>query len=312
MPSHKYSRTALNLFLLPALAVFAITTATPGFAQIPTQTSGRQQVSMSVMSPPTPTNLPTLSSTLLCGIVDCGPTKVISQPPPIIAEVSPASVIEPGGNVLVHGTDFNGRNGSYGMVVLIVGDPRALSHREFVLQNTQWSNKAAFGQIPSDISGLIDQAAWLQVRRTDGVNSDPVKVQFTARRTTGALSRSDFQVEQCSQAADQNQCNTWADYSPPWPLYNWNFVGVHRVFLGKDTGTDTFHITLKNGWALTWGGQFGHWINFGGCDSPGGASAPQSQVSGSDVTLTITWVSTCEIYYAGTMLIVGPQGVPWK
>jgi hypothetical protein len=311
MSSHQGLRATGDLFLLSTLAVFAWATATPTFAQIPPRPNGTQQVSPRPVSLPRQATLPIKSSMLLCGIIDCGPTQVISQPGPIITQVSPASVIEPGGNVLVRGTDFNAKNGSYGMVVLIVGDLRALSHREFVLQNTQWSNKAAFGQIPSDISGLVDQVARLQIRRTDGLNSDPVNVQFIAARVGTFLPVTDVQV-QCSFAGDEDQCDAIADFSPKWSVKDFDGLwGFHRVFLGQASGTDQFSFVLKNGWVFSSVSPLEFETN--NCPLHGALSPIPLPVGATQVTLNVNWsLSTCEIAYAKIVFITGPRGVPWK
>ncbi len=151
----------------------------------------------------------------------------------------------------------------------------------------------------------------MQIRRTDGLNSDPVKVQFTAARVGTFLPVSDVQV-QCSFAGDQDQCNTVADFSPRDLLNDSEGLsGFHRVFLGQASGTDQFSFTLKNGWVFSSVSSLEFGTNH--CSPQGALSPIPLPVGATQVTLNVSWsLSTCFITYAKTVFITGPRGVPWK
>ncbi len=260
------------------------------------------------------------SSFVLCQVVACG-----TPAPPTITSINKLPVnpsqpvtITPGGKVVLNGTNFSDKNGKFGTLVLLMGDPRALLHREFPLQDLQWSDEAAIGTIPL-ITGFTDQPAQLQLRRSDGMWSVPLLVQFYADRDVTVLSASSVAQSGiiCSRNADQNQCNSWSDFGATGPppdlafLYkNMTVYAVHNSFLGTETGSDQYRIVLKNGWVYR--ERQGPVVGPSSCEWPGHSvlSSTLAETSRSDFTITVQWTSTCQFDYGMWLMMEGPKGIP--
>jgi len=278
---------------------------------------------------PSPLNSGGNSSSILCEVsVGCsGP--VITQ------LVGATSSITPGVNVLATGTNFNAPNGTYGKFVLILTDASSGSTKEFPLVNPkdsssapEWSNIAVYGQVPSSVVGVLDQQGWLQIQRTDGLKSAPVPVAFTAQLSFEILEPSCLHLDQCSEGANQNQCNGWADFSP---LIGFSapssragltpsYFDVHVSFTGQYLGTDQYSFTLINGWQYV---LFDWWANV---DALGNGVCPGDHVgyphfnqmgtqvgqfwSGGPFTFTLPWTSACQVDLWAYICVQGPAGTP--
>lgn len=260
------------------------------------------------------------SSTVLCEIVNCG-----TADPPSVTQINRSPIdptrlapVTPGGSVLVNGSNFNDANGNFGTLVLMIGDPRVARRKEFVLVNAQWSDRAVLATIPGSmpntvIQGFTDQLASLQVRRSDGVWSAPVTVQFIAERVSVRATSSmvPIQVTQCSTNGDQNQCMKWADF-PADTSDSWGTIfGKHNSFWGTESGVDRYALALKNGWVVWWadGG-----INSNGCpaNSPAQGTLQGYAPGASSVMLSLVWTTSCQLRYEYQFVLQGPVGVPWQ
>jgi len=272
-----------------------------------------------------PVSVSLKSSLVLCEIVQCG-----TPAPPTITQINKVSVdpvrpvaVSPEGVVVVNGENFNDKNGTYGTLVLIFGDPHVAAHQEFLLQSPQWSDKAAIGQVPK-MTGFLDQLASVQIRRSDGVWSAPVTVQFLAARQVMWLSSGNVPGQGiiCSNNADQNQCNSWSDFGangPPVDLIfkgpgNSTLFGVHNSFLGSASGVDQFHISLKNGWIFRNRDKdrVGPLLGWRSCEAANSSvvNAQFTAISPSEFTFSVQWTSTCQFDYGMWLSIEGPIGVP--
>ena len=314
---------AITMILGLALCFYQRAVAAPNAPpaqNAPQKNTSTRAVVRSVQTLPAPGVASLKSSLVLCEIVQCG-----TPAPPTVTQVNkmavdPAqpAIVSPLLNVVVNGENFNDKNGNFGTLVLMLKPPNFLSPHEFVLQNMQWSDKAAIGQVPQ-IIGFVDQPASLQVRRPDGVWSAPVPVQFYAERDVKWLGSGNVpgQGITCSNSADQNQCNSWSDFGatgPPADLGNGSnnlaLFGVHNSFLGTETGVDQFHVLLKNGW--TYKDRYGPTIGTKSCEAadPAAARAVFTKISPAEFAFAVQWTSVCQFDYGIWVSIEGPIGVP--
>ena len=126
----------------------------------------------------------------ICAITNC------PFAPPVLKSLDSASVVSPGGKVVLQGARFNSADGTPGQIVLKIGTKFPMQvihlgggqvitfHQPYVerqLTNLKWADSHVFGQIPSDISGVMDGPATLEVWRSDGSKSAPLTAHFTAR-----------------------------------------------------------------------------------------------------------------------------------
>jgi hypothetical protein len=266
--------------------------------------------------------------TAVCSFAAC------SQPPkPVIKAVDSASVISPSGKVVLDGVNFNSADGTPGQIVLTIGVMRGVSmirlgatgfrqpYMQVQLTVLNWADGAVFGQIPNNITGVIDGTVTLAVWRSDGVKSDPVSVKFIAARDLVVLPMSDVTVKSCSAKADANLCNHQSDsaqlsipttLSPLPTLY-----GTHVEFLKPLNAVpglqDTFTFSLQNGWVLDNSYQFENGYAYSaacaGDFADENLNAPPPGTSGQVVMSTNV---SCGPQYKVSLHITGPKGVPWK
>jgi hypothetical protein len=281
------------------------------------------------------TNITQLQSNI-CAITNC------PFAPPVIKSLDSASVLSPGGQVVLQGARFNSADGAPGQIVLKIGTkfpmqvihfggPQVTAYRqpyvERQLTSLKWADSHVFGQIPSDISGVMDGPATLEVWRSDGSKSAPLTVHFTAARDLKVLPIDDIAVKSCAAMADGNLCNKWSDSSqlaiPPkvTGFSTFSIFSEHVMFIPNTTqtqvsGSDTYSFDLKNGWALDESYQFenGYWNNYA-CkndflNEEFKNSKPPSEPITSDVF--IPWQAGCDLKYSIALHISGPVGVPWK
>jgi hypothetical protein len=184
-------------------------------------------------------------------------------------------------------------------------------YREAHLTVLGWSDGHAWGQIPGDISGVMDGPASIQIRRSDGVASDSYAVQFTAAKDSAIYPATDMKWNSCSSNADENQCDGWADFSDPRSLAGSSIVGQHTKFLksgSPESSDDYYTLNLKNGW--TWNHGIGSTYDpvcIGDL-----FSYEVTNNTPTEGTIKVHWQTVCQITYNISFSIHGPRGVPWK
>jgi hypothetical protein len=175
---------------------------------------------------------------------------------------------------------------------------------------------------PSDLTGFPDQDASIWVTRADGLGSNKHTVQFKPTLEFKMLPQSDVKVVSCSSDANVNGCND-ADpggdacfESLPFTSgqFDSSISGRHYncwATVGDDSGTDTYQITLANGWTLE-ELAFHKFVEAG----EGWVKSPASSFAAgaSKWTAKIEWSVTPndDLRYEGLVFIRGPQGVPHK
>ena len=260
---------------------------------------------------------------------------------PVAKSLDTASVVSPGGKVVVEGANFNSSDGNSGQIVLKIGtkfpmtivhlgqQPTPVYHQPYVerqLTVLGWADTHVFGQIPPDISGAMDGPATLEVWRSDGSKSAPLTVQFTAARDLQTLPMSDVTVASCEKTADGNRCDQSSDSSQlaipslfPGLGTAFSIFGEHTMFIPNQTqwqatGYDSYSFDLKNGWTLDQSFQNGidekQSCKGDFADEHFTNSKPSSKPSSSNVQ--IPWDVGCDLQYAIALHITGPKGVPWK
>ena len=272
----------------------------------------------------------------LCSIANC------AFGPPTVQSIDSASVVSPGGKVVLNGANFNSPDNTPGQIVLKIGSKypmnivhlgapvNAIYRQPYVerqLTVLGWADSHVFGQLPADISGVMDGPATLEVWRSDGSKSAPLTVRFTAGRDLQILPMSDVTLKSCDKKADCNRCDQSTDSSQLTipnhmnSMPTFSLFGEHAMFIPSKSGYpasgyDTYSFDLKNGWVLDDSYQFENGITENqSCkgdfaDEHFNNSKPSSKPSTSDVA--IPWTAGCDLQYAVALYITGPQGVPWK
>lgn len=264
----------------------------------------------------------------LCSIAAC------QQPPkPNIKSFDASSVFTPGGEFVLQGTNFNSADGQPGLIVLKIGNKAGITiirlgtqgfrqpYVERQITPLGWADSHVFGEIPADISGVMDGIATVEIWRSDGVKSNAFPIQFKATKDLQILPLTDVTVKSCSTAADTNLCNNWSDSSQltipqnvkPTP----SLYGSHAFFIPltsnqSQSGQDVFAFTLQNGWAFdnsVWG-ENGISYTASGCNQYlANEDLPSPSMPGQ---VMVKWGTGCNIQYHVSLHISGPKGVPWK
>ncbi len=307
---------------------------TPRGSLTPLQPGPQSPGSSVLMDAQVPPSLGQLHSSL-CSIAKC------TYELPVVKSLDTASVVSPGGKVVVEGANFNSSDGNSGQIVLKIGtkfpmtivqlgqQPKPVYHQPYVerqLTVLGWADTHVFGQIPPDISGAMDGPATLEVWRSDGSKSVPFTVHFTAARDFQTLPMSDVTLTSCDKTADGNRCDQSSDSSQLaipslFPGFGaaFSIFGEHTMFIQNQTqeqatGYDSYSFDLKNGWTLDESFQNGigekQPCKGDFADEHFSNSKPSSKPTTSNVQ--IPWEVGCDLQYAIALHITGPKGVPWK
>jgi len=262
----------------------------------------------------------------LCSITTCP-----LPPKPVVKALDSASVVTPGGKVVLQGVNFNSPDGNPGQIVLKIGSKFGIPIRlgdngyrqpyvERQLTVLGWADGHVFGQIPADISGVMDGPARLEVWRTDGSKSDPLTVHFTATRDLTILPMDDVTLQSCSTNADTNLCNHWSDSTqlsiPPNVLPSPSLYSSHVLFIPGQQwqpvkGLDVFNFSLKNGWTLDDSVQFENG-DYATRVCNGDFDLEDFTGSKTMGAVKVDWALVCSLQYHVSLHITGPRGVPWK
>jgi len=188
------------------------------------------------------------------------------------------------------------------------------------LKITEWKPALIGVEWPSDLTGFPFQDASIWVTRADGMGSNKHTVQFKPTLEFKMLPQSDVKVVSCSNDANDNTCN---DVDPggdacleSLPFTSGQFdssiSGRHYncwATVGDDSGTDTYQITLANGWTLE-ELTFHKFVEAG----EGWVARPAFSAGASQWTAKIKWSVTPndDLRYEGLVFIRGPKDVPHK
>jgi hypothetical protein len=228
-------------------------------------------------------------------------------------------IIEPGGPLVVGGNQFGLATGN----VWIEG---AFGKRQLTVTQVQgddeWHNGGIGAQMPpanqlTGMDGPDDLGFEIWVETAAGRVSNRWPLRFLEE--VKALPRDSVQVLSCGDDGNSNNCNGVSDdgdfcflpelLSTGYPQTS--IAGGHYNCLGAigdDTDTDTYRISLENGWALQ-SFEFQDYLPF----DIGHASAPSNFPQGATSwNPAVNWTVTPgdEIIYGLQVYIVGPKGIP--
>ncbi|MCI0408694.1 MAG: hypothetical protein L0191_09050 [Acidobacteria bacterium] len=257
----------------------------------------------------------------LCATINC----LTAFSAPRIDQVVPfISEITPGGYVAIKGSGFGEAEGELYLTGLKSWSGLSLAPVKLTIPKEQgkdfWKPTSVLGLFPDNITQVKDQPAKLQIKTATNKWSNEYPVNFIARKPLVLLPSTDpaVKIVSCSTDASDDACNNWIDPDSVW-LAGWNcsatetFCGNHFncTYCGTDTGTDTFQITLKNGWVIE-AMSFSKDVT-----APGEASAsgPSNVPNGATVWQpSVNWSVTGNdgVTYGAAVFITGPAGVPWK
>lgn len=162
-------------------------------------------------------------------------------PAPKVEGVFPLSNFTPGGSALVKGCGFGSAPGQFVLVL-------SQSGAEVPLGSLQWSPTGVAGTLPADhpaFKTAPTQPAILKVKQPIGTGTSDF-VTYRAPREIRQLPFSKV-ARNVSTESDDDRCYDWAGgptgicthYTGPWDP------------AGGDKGTDSFTVSLKNGWTLS-------------------------------------------------------------
>jgi len=265
---------------------------------------------------------------VLCSIAGCQKAK------PAITGFDSNSVFTPGGKFVLHGSNFNSLDGQPGTIVLKIGSKTAVTiiqlgnhgwrqgYTERQATVLGWADSHVGGQIPSDISGVMDGIATLEISRNDGLKSDSFVIHFKAMKDLQILPMTDVSVKTCATHADSNLCNNWSDSSqlsiPPNVFPTPTIYGAHAVFVPvsdyafSPTGQDYYTFALQNGWEFDNSYWLENGIYYSGSGCTDHMADPKLPSPSSSRLVVVDWRTGCSLQYHISLHITGPKGVPWK
>jgi len=170
-----------------------------------------------------------------------------------------------------------------------------------------WYDGTIDVDVPSGLGGVFDHPVQLQVIRKDGKQSNLWPLKFKAAMQMKWLKSWDFQVS-CSKAATSNTCGPGKTaQGEPAPAKTATVRHRNDDFLSL--GTDTFSLSLKNGWYFEDYVFESSGTPLSGVTPPGFTPTPNTVTA----NLNYSWlVFGGEVRYDLTFVIVGPQGVEYK
>jgi hypothetical protein len=260
--------------------------------------------------------LPVINSTgilrvLYCRFFGCNPT--ISS--------MPSSNVTPGGQVNIQGSGFGNQPGTLQIVLqsfynqLIYDVPVAAS---------DWSDDLVTATIPSGIESVTPQLASFQIITN---TSSASNAYFQAFNPTLDLIEAPASQINCTMTKHSPSDMCQDTGSTNWPAecaglpplgmasaaegYSAYHGSGWQLFGASDSGTDSFSISLQNGWVNAGGATF----SSGSSDSSSYANlvAPISNQPIPSWSWQVSWnVDACGVVgYVGAIYIMGPAGVPY-
>ncbi len=221
----------------------------------------------------------------------------------------------PGGSVIVLGKNFGSQPGK----LQIVGQFGTKD-----LGDLEWGSDGKFvgGKVP-EICGFHDHPAKLVVITKAGAKSNELPVTFLAKKEWKWLTPGDVQVLHCSSDGNENSCNNvdpggdWYVGGQPFSSgagfdetifgYHYNCWGC----IGDDSGSDSYQVSVKNGWTLS-----NLLLEEHDPGSEGDVNGPSPGFPSGATSWAPKWSwnasSDDYIWYAAAIEIEGDCGVPFK
>jgi hypothetical protein len=252
---------------------------------------------------------------LYCAAYGCNP----------IISLMPFSNVTPGGQVIIQGSGFGNQPGTLRIVLqsfynqLIYDVPVAAS---------DWNSNLVIATIPSGIQSVIAQNASFQVITAGSSSSNAFFLPFRPTIEMFEVPASQITCSMTKHSASDS-CQFIGGTNDPVecalpgtglpsvgtaPPVN-GYAGYHgsgwQLFTATDSGTDTFNISLKNGWVNAGGATFESASSDG--SSYANLAAPISNAPLPNWSWQVNWnVDACGMVgYDGAINIMGPAGVPY-
>ena len=164
-------------------------------------------------------------------------------------------IVEPTADTLILGCTFGAAPGQVKLIV------NPTTGGFLPLDIEQWADDTILARLPPH-PGYMDQPAQLVVVAADGTKSDPVPVQFVARRVVEILDPTHPGLVHvlCADGNDRDECLAVRFKPGTWgPTAAGAVYGNHYEAGGySDTGTDRWFFKLQNGWSM--GGSGPAWM----------------------------------------------------
>lgn len=223
--------------------------------------------------------------------------------------------ITPGGKLLALGSNF-GNAGPQNQFHLFL----KTDQKDVLLAIDEWKNTYVAGTIPASLTQVLDQPAELYVKAGNGKLSNKYPVSFTAARELKMIPYPDVTVASCATDSNCDQCNTHLD---PDDADQWCLVVIYGntsvqgskhnnwAAIGDDSGSDTYQVSLKNGWICDHLGPLQGIVDPG----EGWTKGPWLFASGaSTCKVQIDWLVTPDdsLFYDLPIFVKGPKGTSWK
>jgi hypothetical protein len=240
----------------------------------------------------------------LCKAIDCH--KLFGKP--VISSFF--GFATPGGVLAVIGKYFGTKPGSVTATLQTWNGGTITKNLKVI----EWTNTMVGVEWPTDITGVRQQQGNVVVK-AGTMTSDPRALAFFPTDDHKVLGPGDVKVISCGDDGNADKCNNQIDPDDEgwfFPAATQALDGFHMNVwgaIGDDTGTDSYQIALKNDWVM----QSFFWdvdVDAG----EGWAQKPSGFTQGANWAPQVKWSVTPNdnLYYHGTVTIVGPLGVPFK
>jgi hypothetical protein len=214
----------------------------------------------------------------------------------------------PGGTLAIIGKNFGTNPGSV-VATLTTWNGQTLQK---TLKVIEWKNTIVGVEFPTDITGVKQGNGTLRLTAGNST-SDPRSFTFFPTQDFRELPGGDVKLISCGDDSNADECNghkdpddsSWftAGSGDALSGFHMNVWGA----IGDDTGTDSYQISLANGWEMV---NF-YWDVDGDEVS---ATKPSGFKPTANWSPSTNWVVTPNdtLFYQGVITIHGPLGVPYK
>jgi len=220
----------------------------------------------------------------------------------------PMGPVRPGTKLLLKGKKFGTQKGK----ILLKGN---FPGGQIELTNVTWGgNENANGFVPQSANGQPNQIVEIILVTSLNFKSNPVKDIVFEGREEKFLVLGDAKVLHCGDDGNFNACNKLSSDGSICTSES-VICGYHKNVWGapeNDEGTDSFQITLKNGWVFK-SIQKVKWVKTSGDEVLNGPS-PGLPVGASTWTTSIDWIVSPNdhVTYQIKVLVEGPIGTNYK
>ena len=232
------------------------------------------------------------------------------QPPTITAVIGTST---PGGVAAITGSGFGTTPGTVRAHLNTWNNLKKV----VVLEAGPWKSGLIEVHWPTDLTGVRDQDATIDVTTSGKQTSNARKIHFVPELVTEVLPYQDVALIVCGKDSNVDNCIDFVDpddngWTSMGCSTDSSFCGSHEnawAAIGDDSGDDIYAIKVVNDWSLD------H-MEFTYKDQSGGSLSGPSGFphAGTSWSAKIHWSVTPndDVGYAVAVWIIGPKGVPHK